>query len=365
MIDDASTDGTKEWIDFIQLHNMNVRSFSTNKREGHTWLYDEGIAKASNDIVGILHADMIIGPNYVENMVKHLKPGKVVCATRVEPPLHPSGPEKITMDFGTDYGDLNIKAFEDFCVFRQNEDKDEVTKGMFAPWIIYKEDFERIGGHDPIFAPFPFEDSDIFQRWILQGYELIQSRDALVYHLTCRGHRWTGQIGVDDDYYKMARDRGQRNYLRKWGSWIENDEYQYPIMHPKYDIAFNIEGTGGTQIIGVLEPWCSMLYVNDLFDMIIPSYIETEQSNTTYDLKERIRDRNKCVIDNHDIVVEFDASNMDTENFKSITLLPQIIETAEPGFYELGILKIDIRRKVDRRNELIFIKNKTLPPWMK
>ena len=40
----------------------------------------------------------------------------------------------------------------------------------------------------------------------------------------------------DDDYYKIVSQRAVRNYLRKWGSWIKNDEYQYPIIPKKYNI---------------------------------------------------------------------------------------------------------------------------------
>ena len=46
--------------------------------------------QATNEIVGIMHSDMIIGPNYIENTLKHLERGKVVCATRIEPPIHPA-----------------------------------------------------------------------------------------------------------------------------------------------------------------------------------------------------------------------------------------------------------------------------------
>ena len=31
---------------------------------------------------------------------KHWKHGNVVCSTRIEPPLHPEGPEKIVENFG-------------------------------------------------------------------------------------------------------------------------------------------------------------------------------------------------------------------------------------------------------------------------
>ena len=55
---------------------------------------------ATNDIVMIYHADMYACPNMDEEVLKHLERGKVVSATRIEPPLHPDGPEKILQDFG-------------------------------------------------------------------------------------------------------------------------------------------------------------------------------------------------------------------------------------------------------------------------
>ena len=36
----------------------------------------------------------------------------------------------------------------------------------------------------------PKEDSDIFNRFVLNGYELIQTWKGFVYHMTCRGSRF-------------------------------------------------------------------------------------------------------------------------------------------------------------------------------
>ena len=57
---------------------------------------------ATNDIVMIFHADMYACPNLDTEILKHLERGKVVSATRIEPPLHPPGPEKVLKDFGID-----------------------------------------------------------------------------------------------------------------------------------------------------------------------------------------------------------------------------------------------------------------------
>ena len=186
IIDDASNDGTydtlMEWKEVKDSQHIRVLKSPSRKRVGHTVLYDWGIDQARGDVVGILHADMIIGKDYIKNMLKHLKPGTVVCATRVEPPLHPPGKEKIILDFGLDFDTLDVNAFDNFVDQAQIEFKDLSSQGMFAPWILMKKDWEIAGGHDHVFAPFPFEDSDIFQRWILNGFTLIQSRDAFVYH---------------------------------------------------------------------------------------------------------------------------------------------------------------------------------------
>lgn len=356
LLDDASTDGTWEWMQEKYEGDKNLIILKVDERTGHTILYDTGIEYATNDIVGILHADMIIGPNYVENLIKHLEPGKVVCATRIEPPLHPEGKEKIIRDFGMDFDTLNIDAFEKFTLEAQNEFKDQTTKGMFAPWILYKKDFQAIGGHDPIFAPFPYEDSDIFQRWILAGYELVQSRDAFVYHLTCRGHRWNEQVGKDDDYYKIVSACAARNYLRKWGSWIKNDEYQYPIILPKYNIAYVVKKCN-LDLLSALEPWCDRIYIEDDMQVIATHYIEKEQPNTSYDLTKRVLHigYNNPVGEN-DIVIEFDATQLNQQNFQLIQQFPSIIqESGEIGEFELDIFKIIINHIEEYQNELIHI----------
>jgi predicted transport protein len=246
-----------------------------------------------------------------------------------------------------DFDDLNIPAFEEFVKKTQLENKDVTTKGMFAPWILYKEDFQSIGGHDPLFAPFPYEDSDIFQRWILAGYELIQSRDSFVYHLTCRGHRWNEQVQKDDDYYKIASKKAARNYLRKWGIWIENDSYQYPIITPKYNVEFRVFNCR-TELLTLLEPWCDSIYV-DLYESMIDNYIKKEQPNTLINLSDKI---NKTF--DSDIIVRMDGNTLTDNDFKLIQQLPKIIQdSGEIGKFNIGNLEITINSMNEYQNNLI------------
>jgi hypothetical protein len=224
---------------------------------------------------------------------------------------------------------------------------------MFAPWIIYREDFVAMGGHDRLFAPFPYEDSDIFQRWMLHGYELIQSRDAFVYHLTCRGHRWTEEIGKDDDYFKNASAKAARNYIRKWGSWIENDEYQRPILKPRYDIGIVVENCDANLLLS-LEPWFNNIYVDQ---SLIADYIEYEQPKTDLILEARVRPIDEPK--QNDILIYFDAKdNVDLNIIPNIQVI--IRESVDAvGTYEYNGLKIDVLQMVDHIDKMMgtFIKN--------
>lgn len=276
LIDDGSKDGTDLWLVDQSIEDKNLTIQLHNEKKGHTVRYDEGIDIAETSVVGILHADMIMGPNYLHNCLKNLERGRVVCGTRVEPPLHPSGPEKITKDFGTDFDNLKLFNFYQWCYQAESKYSSQTTNGMFAPWLLYKEDFEAIGGHDWNFAPYPHEDADIFLRWHLAGYELIQARDAFVYHLTCRGHRWTEQVGKDDAEYEHFERKARHYYIKKWGSWMKFDSLHHPIAQPVLDKAVIVlkEADIKSYEKALLTNFFSGNYFYDDEDFIDPTKLE-------------------------------------------------------------------------------------------
>ena len=118
---------------------------------------------------------------------------------------------------------------------------------------------------------------------------MVQSRDAFVYHLTCRGHRWNKGVGIVNNDYESTMNRCSRDFIRKWGDWIHNDEYQFPIINPKYDIGLIIKNCT-SQLLSTLEPWCSTIYVDEgNIPTMIKNYTDLEQSNTPFDLFERVK----------------------------------------------------------------------------
>jgi glycosyltransferase involved in cell wall biosynthesis len=367
ILDDDSNDGTGEWLDSLQDDNLVIWKNTTGKRLGHTITYNIGAELAKNEIFSILHADMFIGPDYVENALKHLKRGVVVAATRIEPPLHPEGKEKIVMDFGLWPETFKENEFVDFVKLRQKYDKDQTTRGIFAPWFMYKEDFLAIGGHDPLFAPFPYEDSDIFQRFVLAGYDLVQSRDSLVYHLTCRGHRWTDdtKLGQHDDFFEKSEAKARVNYIRKWHSWIKNDEYHYPIIPPKFNVELVLPfDVNDLMFLSYLEIWVDKLHIlcknyeeDVAANIALDNYILYNQNDTLINLREKLTIIDSGVLPNADVVVILDKFHIDDVNILqnlNLILHNLLLEGYEPNSeYEIGNLRVIVNKLENKVHELI------------
>jgi glycosyltransferase involved in cell wall biosynthesis len=358
VLDDASTDGTTEWI--LSLKDPNIIHFRNPgpERIGIVGMFDKGIEMARTEVIFAFHADMVAGPNLDVNILKHLKPGTVVSATRIEPPLHPPGPEKITLPWGNEVEEFDYDQVVDKFVELESLNKDKITNGIFAPWCMYKSDYLAVGGHDDLFAPQSKEDSDLFNRFTLKGYQLIQSWDGLVYHFTSRGSRFNkhvgGGAGKDSSEWMYTTTKNAREFIRKWGHFVKHDPLMKPIVPPKYDIGF-IVSSCGAPMLEVLEPWCSTIYLQDDYDLITPGYITKEQPNTKFNLKDRIRP----YMFNHkdkpnEILISFDASKLNQQNFQIIQQLPEIIkESGEVGSFELDIFTIEIKQMNEYQNNLI------------
>ena len=91
------------------------------------------------------------------------------------------------MDFGIEPEEFDEEALLKYC---KNTEHKRVTEGIFAPWAFWKKDFQEIGGHDPLYAPQSKEDSDIFNRFQLNGIKFMQTWNGNDYHMTCRGSRF-------------------------------------------------------------------------------------------------------------------------------------------------------------------------------
>jgi len=361
ILDDGSDDGTIDYLNTQTKLDDNLRTWvnATGNILGHTITYDMGIKMAKNAIVTIFHSDMICAKNYLENMLKHYEPKTVVCATRIEPMgIYPEGKEKILKPFGIEFHEFKKDEFTSFVAQEQTDSKDKLTFGIFAPWLISKEDFLAVNGHWIKLAPYPHEDFDIFLRWKLAGYKLIQSRDSLCFHFISRGHRsWAKNgVGKDDAMFKFYNNRASRNYLRKWHKWMSHDEYRMPITHPVYNIGFVITDVTSEDFLHFIETWATNIFIDNT--ICGDRYIAKEQPTTKIDLSTRIYNHSYIEQINNDILLYFsqkDFMSNANENSAIITKLTDIIAEGveDNAEMELGIFKLKTKIVKDISKSLI------------
>ena len=355
--DDASTDGTWEWLQEIGEKDNLVKYYRNPgpEREGLTILYDDLVENvATTDRLFFFHSDMYLMPGAMEQIDKYLEEGVVVSLTRVEPPLHPSGPEKIVMDFGIEPEELKEQELLDW--YNRYKPQQETTEGVFAPWAITRKDFESVGGHDPLFRPQSKEDSDIFNRIQLNGGKFVQTWKGLVYHMTCRGSRFNpmagGGVGKDSPEWIHTTTKNMREFIRKWGTMVQHDQFMKPIVSPVYSIGFELTKSAPIDMIRLLEPYCQYMVVPAAEEIL--QYIEEEQPNTDYQLDKKLH---TDIPDDpiYDIQVVFDPTQFTQQSFDILQKLPDIIKDSgsEGDRFELDIFDIWIEQMIEHQKDNI------------
>ncbi len=314
---DSDEDGTIKWLDSVKdeynlIYYVNPKLGKELYGIGRA--YDYCVEKSTTDIFMIFHADMMLGKHADLKAFNHLKEKTIVCSTRVEPPIHPNGGEKILLDFGMWPEEFKENKFNQYV--NEHLENNKVTEGIFAPWMMYKSEFLNIlGGHDPIMHSCR-EDSDLFNRMLLAEFKFIQPWNSLVYHLTGRG---AGSFDGDPERHKKwkkAMNDSTLEFIRKWGTNVNHTPLMKPIVYPVYNKCVNIINSN-PQLQEALQPWFN---------------------------------------GGKDIIVEIDGNIFNQQDYQTTQQLSAIIQdSGEIGTFELGNLKITINSITDYSKDLIKI----------
>lgn len=332
---DQDDDGTSEW-----LKESGVRFIlnESGKCNGIGYAYDTLFKYAKNDLVVAFHADMVLGIDADKNLYKHHKRGSVVCSTRIEPPLHPPGPEKIVKDFGMWPEDFKWKEFDDFVKQFGTENENKITGSSFAPWLIDRRDHL---GHDPVFLSV-YEDADLFRRFVLAGYKMVQSWDSLVYHLTCRGGQFLGAEKMEDfqkkdEQWMKNNQISMMEYIRKWGGMFKEYGPCEPRPNKKYDLGLNAVNCQPNLLS--LEPYLGNMNV----DINYNDYVMQTQPYSKFNLPSKFVKQ----LDN-DVVIEYDGAKTNVNDLYFLLVnIEEVLEDAEPNMtYEVNNMMLKIKQKI-------------------
>jgi len=235
------TDGTDRWLIDNELNlDLEVYIDHNDSPKGIGGGMNFCVSKAKTEFVNIIHSDMWIAPNQdlellrlFDNIDESVR--LIASSFRIQPKIFPNDPDYrpgtvfVPIDeFGEFHHNFNAGWFDKWATEFSKENDVIVRKGGGAGFFCRKEDYEWIGGNDPIFAPASWEDKDLFIRMQLEGYEFKMTSKSVVYHFSARGSHFK-----DDDITKKsqrqidAEQTNIRKFIQKWGRLPEDDDQTF------------------------------------------------------------------------------------------------------------------------------------------
>jgi len=143
--------------------------------------------RVKTKFINFLHSDFYVAKDWDINLLKvhEQHKGKVwVFSQRIQPNIFREQSRVGTLvvpidEFGDYHHNFNEEYFLKYAEELSNINDFEVNKEEGVSGLILKEDWDEIGGNDPLFAPASWDDKDIFLRAALKGYKFKQKKITL------------------------------------------------------------------------------------------------------------------------------------------------------------------------------------------
>lgn len=174
IVDNASSDGTKEWIN----EQENIVSIQNQENLGFPKGCNQGIEIAKGDNILLLNNDVIVTPNWLKNMIKCLYSSEDIGAV---------GPvsNNVTYYQQIDVDYTSLDELNEFATKHNVSDFskwEERIKLIGFCMLIKKSVLDKIGLLDERFSPGNFEDDDLSIRIRNEGYKNILCSDTFIHH---------------------------------------------------------------------------------------------------------------------------------------------------------------------------------------
>ena len=207
VVDNASTDGTPDFLRDIAARNPRVRPTFNDRNAGFACANNVGLAAARGDALVLLNNDTIVPPGWLPRLLAHLGDPAVGAAG---PMTNRIGNEAETDVCCDTYGDF-LRAAEAASA-QGSRAFDIPTLTMFC-LAMRRDVFEKAGPLDERFTIGLLEDDDYSMRLRKTGLRLVCAEDVLVFHF---GQASFGQLVAGGEYAKLLA-ANQRLFEEKWG----------------------------------------------------------------------------------------------------------------------------------------------------
>lgn len=240
IVDNASTDGTVEWLE----QQQDIRTIYNQENKGFPAGCNQGMRIATGENIMLLNNDVVVTEGWLDNLITCLYSQENIGAV---------GPVTNSCTY---YQAIPVtyKNLEEMQVFAKEHNQcnpalwEERLKLIGYAFLFKRIVYMRVGELDEIFTPGNFEDDDFSFRIRDAGFKLMLCRDTFIHHF--------GSVSFSERplEYQNLLLKNESKFIQKWGfdsqrtTFIRNE--LLPHIRHKRDEDFALlevgSGCGGT-----------------------------------------------------------------------------------------------------------------------
>ena len=208
VVDNASQDGTPEYLREAESKYPNLRVVLNGENRGFAAANNQGLALATGDYLVLLNNDTVVTRGWLSALIRHLA---------AEPKLGLIGPvtNAISNEAKVEVGYEGVEDLPDWAEdFVRENDGHVFAIPMLAMFCLAMKRavYESVGALDERFGVGMFEDDDFNRRARAKGWEIRCARDAFVHHWQKASFRLLGE-----KQYLALFEENRKKYEEKWG----------------------------------------------------------------------------------------------------------------------------------------------------
>ena len=238
VIDNASTDGTPEYLKEAEKFFPNIRVVLNDENLGFAAANNIGLKMATGDYLVLLNNDTVITRGWLNALLRHL---------HADPELGLVGPvtNAIANEAKIEVGYQEIETMPAWAAnYVREHDGETFAIPMLAMFCVAmrRPVFEEIGLLDEQFGIGMFEDDDYCRRITVAGYKLACARDSFIHHWQRASFKLLGE----EEYLRIYYEN-QRKYEEKWKHVALSSELE-KHRHQLNEVLARIEQSRGVVI---------------------------------------------------------------------------------------------------------------------
>jgi GT2 family glycosyltransferase len=207
VVDNASTDGTVEFLRDLAQKNPFVKLILNEKNLGFAPANNQALKTAGGDVLILLNNDTLVLPGWRDGLLAHLTDEKIGLVGPVT--------NRTCNEAQIDAPYRTFAGLEKFAAGRaevQRGRADELPMLAMFCVALRRDVFQKVGALDEQFAVGMFEDDDYSRRVRAAGFKIVCAEDVFVHHF---GQASFGELCANGEYDRVLESNRER-FEKKW-----------------------------------------------------------------------------------------------------------------------------------------------------